>query len=595
METDDHGRLARIGVFFPVLGLFEGAVWWLADPFAVEPLGAARVEYTVVALITAAFLVGRLTWTGRAPSRWAAVMLALGGVVGLVTWLVWGHIPSAETEFRGDGQRALAWAVGAFAFLYILTPFAQIHQQHGRLRFPYEDLFDHSWNNFFIGLVATGFTGALWVVLGVWGALFNLVEISVFSDLFGSRPFAYFCTFTVFGYGLALGRSSEAVIAALRRITLLAGRALLPLTATVALLFALTLPATGLGPLWATGSATPLVLVLLALLALLLNAVFEDGSRAAPYPTALRVVVEAAICVMPLYAAIAIYGTSLRVSQYGLTPQRVYALIFGTIALVYSVGYAAAVVRREGPWIGLLRRVNVAAALLVATITLLVQLWPLDPLRLSAKSQAGRLARGEVAASDFDFATLRFRLGHYGWAELDRLEALEQHPQVDAIRVAIETVRSAPNFWSVRSDSPVADLDRIRFQAVPRGLKVPPAVLEAMARDRTDLGRTLCSERGACLVLGADVDGDDALEFCLLGGVGWFYSACYRRSGPEEWKGIGTLAFRGESSPPSTARIEEWYGGMTEVPIRPSVYHDLVVPGGVLQIVPRGFSARAFD
>jgi len=36
----------------------------------------------------------------------------------------------------------------------------------------------------------------------------------------------------------------------------------------------------------------------------------------------------------------------------------------------------------------------------------------LDPLRLSAESQGRRLAGGEVSAADFDFGTLRFRLGH---------------------------------------------------------------------------------------------------------------------------------------------------------------------------------------
>ena len=88
-----------------------------------------------------------------------------------VTAVVWGHLPASDAAFQGDGQRAFGWSLGAFAFLYVVTPFSQIFQRTGRARFPYPDLFEHSWNNFFVGLVAAAFTGAVWAVLGVWGPL----------------------------------------------------------------------------------------------------------------------------------------------------------------------------------------------------------------------------------------------------------------------------------------------------------------------------------------------------------------------------------------------------------------------------------------
>lgn len=586
-EAEDVGRI-KSSLLFTAMGLAEGIVWWLIDPFG-QDLGTARWGISFAAATTGALLVGRFTWTSREIPRWAAVVAVLGIVIGLVTLSVWGHLPEAGAEFEGDEQRVVAWVLGAFAFLYIVTPFSEIFQRTGQLRFPYTHLFDHSWNNFFIGLVAAGFTAAVWAVLGVWAALFNLVEISLFQDLFTSKPFAYLCTFTVFGYGLAVGRSSEEVIAALRRITLMAGRTLLPLISLVALLFALTLPFTGLGPLWATRSATLLVLVLLTLMAVFLNAVFEDGSREAPYPWIARIVIEAATCIMPLYAAIALYGTSLRVTQYGLTPQRVYALVFGAIAGVYALGYATAVIWRRTPWIGLLKSVNVGAALVVAAAAVLIQLWPLDPLRLSAENQRRRLERRAVAVDDFDFGTLRFRLGHYGWAELHRLEGLQAHPQIERILGAIESVRAAPNFWATQGRKPVADLGAVRFRTLPLGSDVPTAVLKAMGRDRTDLGSGMCQAEDDCLVLAADIDGDGKRDFCILGGFRWFYSACYMQTDTDGWVSIGSLAYRGDGTRPSKEQIEAWYWNRATLPARQSPYRDLILPEGFLQVVPKGF------
>jgi len=572
-----------IRLHFPLIGLLEGLVWWWVDPFGIETAGSARVSACVVFFVTSTALVARFTWDDRSPRRWAALAITIGAIVAAVTWSVWSELPPEGVPYEGDGQRIAAWLLGSFVLLYVTVPFAQIFQGSGRLRFPYPELFEHSWNNFFVGLVAAVFTGAFWVVLGVWGALFNLVGIPFFMDLFQSRPFVYISTFSVIGYGLALGRESEGVISTLRKITLMIAQALLPLLGFIALLFLAALFFTGLDPLWRTGRATPLVLALLALLTLFLNGVFEDGREPPAYPRVALRAIEVAILLMPAYAAIALYGTLLRVSQYGLTPERVYALVFIGVASVYAIGYATAVVLQRRPWIGTLESVNVGTALLLALLAVLVQLPVLDPLRLSAESQASRLRKELVEAKDFDFATLRFRLGHHGWEALQRLEAMEEHPERQAIRNSIQRVRVAESFRRAL-DGQRLDHGSIQLGTLPINLPVPDGLAEAMI-DYRYLPDDACRKMGDCVILGADLDRDGGLEYCLLGGSNWWYTACYSHRGAKGWEAIGSLAYRGPGSRPPREELEARLA-IGPVATRASRYDDLLVSEGVLELVP---------
>ena len=539
-----------------------------------------------VFFVTSAALVARFTWDGAASRsglvRWGAVAAGLGALIGAVTWIVWGHLPKTLVPYHGDDQRIAAWIQGAFVLLYIAVPFAQIFQASGRARFPYSQLFEHSWNNFFIGLVAVFFTAAVWSIVGIWGSLFEVIGIEFFQELFTSLGFVYLCTFASFGLGLSLGRANAAVISTLRRITLMVAQVLLPLVAAIALLFLAALPATGLEPLWQTGRATPLALALSAFFTVLLNGVYEEGERRPDYPSPLIRVLEVAVLLMPAYAAIALYGTGVRVSQYGLTPARFYALLFGAVASIYAVGYSVAVLRHRPPWLGTLKPVNVGAALFVAALAIAVQLPLLDPLRLSAENQAARLREGRVAASEFDFATLRFQLGRHGWEQLAALEVMTAHPEAEIIRESVARVRAAESIWTARQPAR-PDLSPAQFRTLPEDLAFPPGLLEAIARDRSDLSGEHC-ERLGCTLLGVDLERDGGLEYCVWTGSSWRDTPCYRKAAEAgAWEFIGKLAFRGR--PPSRADLEAASrAGRFET--RTPRYRDIITPGGLLELVP---------
>ncbi len=587
------GRLPHMGLTtassrlpFMTIGLGLGIIWWLANPFgwtdAGERVGAHTTAAVLVSFASAAGLLAQFTWTGRDWARWILSAAGVALVIAVVTWQVWSHQPTVPVDYRGDGQRIGVWILGACTFLYIAAPFAQIYQDTGRLRFPYPGLFEHSWTNVFVLLTAALFAGAVWTLLAIWTALFQLLNVSFFRDVFFSPPFAYLATFTVLGYGCSVGRMNESVIRALRRITLMGAYALLPLVALIALLFAGALPVRGLTPLWETGRATPLLLTFLAAIIVLTNAVFEDGASMPRYARVMRIGIEASVLVTPGFAVIAAYGTWLRIDQYGLSPDRVYALLLVLIALLYTIGYAVSVVWRTPPWIGGIQRVNVAVAIVIAGLALAVQLPPLDPLRLSALDQAERLRTQRTPVSEFDFASLRFKLGRYGWEELSSLRQLPSHPDAEVISAAVDRVLLADSYWSARRAPVPSAASEIR--RIPSDLEVTDEFLARML-EQSSQGAN-CVPPNSCAVLGADLDHDGLLELCLISLQSYRKSWCYVQGEAGEPRSIGQLLYSGANRQAWEQALE----ALSDSPIafRRPRYDSIVVHGseGVFEFYP---------
>ncbi|HKJ24985.1 MAG TPA: DUF4153 domain-containing protein [Myxococcota bacterium] len=489
------------------------AIWLLVDAWPDDHAWRA-LAVTGLTFLAVTAAVFHFAWTGAHRGRLVAITLATGALYAAVAgWVGWS-LPTEGLVSRGDGMRALTWVHASLVTLYVLGPFLQIFQRTGRLHFPYRDLFLHGWNNFFVALVGALFVGSLWAVLMLWGALFHLVGIDVFQDLFEKGWFASPVTGAAVGFGIALGREGERVVATLRGITLAVFRGLLPLVAFVALIFLATLPFTGLGGLWDTNHASQLLLIWVALAILFLNAVYQDGAGDDLPPPAIRRLVEAALLAMTAYVAIAAYGISLRIAQYGLTPQRFWGVLATVVLGAYAFGYAAAVLRRGEPWLRMVRVVNLAVALLVAAIGLLAHTPVLDPIGWSARSQFARLAEGRVTAADFDYGYLRFQLGRAGEDRLEALAALDGHPEIDAIRAGVAEARAAHDYWSWQQRNELA-LAPAQFTVFPEGGALPPGLIAFARGSDAFRGGPGCDGDAACVAFAVELDGEAAEEWVL--------------------------------------------------------------------------------
>jgi hypothetical protein len=530
------------------IGAAQGVAFWILVEHWPEAPRTAAICVAVLTFLAVSATIWHFAWTGRDEGRLlrlAAGAGALFGAVGL--WVGW-QLPRPGEAFEGDAARGFTWIGASLACLYVLGPFFQIHQRTGRLRFPYPALFLHSWNNFFIGAVALAFVGALWAVLQLWAALFDLVKIDFFSDLFSERLFVYGVTGAAVGLGVTIGRESERVIETLRRVTLLAFRMLLPLVSFVSLLFLTTLGVTGLGPLWERERASAIVLAWLGIHGLFLNACWQDGTADPPSPRPLRWLVEAGVLCLPAYAGIALYGLGMRIAQHGLTPLRLWGLLLASLFALYAGGYAAAVLYRRGIWLAWLRPVNLVLALLAAGIALAAHTPLLDPLGWSARDQYRRLLQGLTPAADFDYGFLRFQLGRAGDRRLDALGTLGGHRELDAIREGIARARAAGSYWEWQQNRE----PRLRpedLTTYPEGTSPPDGLFAALRSDTDPHEAERCRQSRACFLFSVELDGRPGDEWILRSG--WGRLSAFTHDAGRGWRTLGRF------QPAASEAIEE--------------------------------------
>jgi len=479
-------------------------------PFALE-IFAARLRH-------------RFTWMLA-----AAIAALAGGLSAYAGWIL--DTPDGRFGFfllfALYGALFLAW--------FIALPFTQAFARRGSWKILYTDLFEFSWQNALLLAEAAVFTGVFWLLLFLWGALFKVVNIAFFSELFTQPAFAYPVSSIAFGYAIYLIESHEKIVVTLRRHLLGVFGWLLPLIALIAVLFLLALPFTGLQPLWETGHASSLMLWLQFLFIHFLNSAYEDGQSEPRYPAWLKQVVRFAVFALPIYAALCAYSLGLRVEQHGWTVVRVWGAIATFIAALYGIGYAAAALRRS-PWMGRVAPINVGMAAVVAGVLLLATSPLLDPRRLSAASQAERLRAGSVPAAKFDYDYLRFELGRYG---KDALAELSRDPNQEIAELAsgslVKTARHG------QPGVPPALLAS-RVELHPAGAALDPAFvkyLEGAVKSAPWEHASCLTQAGqpACLMVALDLNADGQPEILTFGG---HPQGVYSRI-DGQWKKVGNL------------------------------------------------------
>lgn len=528
---------------FLATGLIQGLVFWILYSFFNDDMSAP----VKASLISAAFLVAswgiviHFAHNGKNSIKLHVISALTGLVVSIPAFWVWLMQPPRTagkiSSYSGDDFRIFTLPWLFLIVLYVLLPYIQTYQENGRLRFPYTDLFKHSWNNFFIAALALLFTGIYWGLIMLWAGLFSIIGVSFFWDVFISAPFSIITLPTMAGLGVYVARQNDKVILTIRDIALSIFKALTPLLALIALLFLLALPFTGLKPLWDTKSASSLLISLLATMVLFINAVFQDGSRKPSYHGWMRRVVETSLFTMPVFSGIALYSIWLRIGQYGLMPERVYALIFALVLALYSIGYSASVIKKSEVWLGIIQPVNVAVSLLIVILAVLLHTPLLDPLSISASNQYKRLVQGLADAESFDFAALRFKLGQYGHEKLQEIAAQSGLPKPDVVKARTQRAFEAA-FYVAPKKAQEIELKEEHIKVLTPG-KLPDGLIRGIAEWQGGWAEE-CAKKKKCALFSINLDDDEEDEY-VLSPYGESYSLYLFDRVESGWKMAGYL------------------------------------------------------
>lgn len=508
-------------------GLAQGAALYLLYEAAASRAWPASNDQVFAPLVLTTSLVPVLLVAGLGSLRLRTLAVWITAATLIVAALgVYDIFHAPETGLFGPGRGqarmpSFALELASACGLFIANALVVSGEADRAFVAAYGRYFDVAWKQAVQVALTAVFVGVLWGLLALGAALFRLIGIAAFEQLLKTPWFALPVTSLAVALALHVTDIQAGLVRGVRTLALTLLSWLLPLTTVIAAGFVLTLPFTGLDPLWSTHLATPLLLITATALVVLVNAAYQEGAgRAHPVAAVLRGTgVVAAVALTPL-VALAAYAVLLRVRQHGWTPERIVATAAVVVAACYAAGYGVAAMSGR-PWLHGVERTNVAASFTVLAV-LLALLSPLaDPVRIAVADQVARLEAGRTPVEEFDFAFLRFNGGRYGRAELERLRNKSDGP--DAAPIAREALRAltATSAYKVPPATPGGPTPQERAAniavAYPNGQPLPVTFVRQdwnAAPDKTRHWSCLTGFSKCDAVL-VDVDGDGAAEILL--------------------------------------------------------------------------------
>lgn len=422
--------------------------------------------------------------------RWWWAML-FGVMVGAVAGLI--------VYWNGGGWGAWHdWhSASLFLSIAIAVPLFQTARDQGAWRFPYADVHGEAWTNVVLWGACWLFTGVAFALAWLLSSLFDLIGLHFLRDLLRHDWFNALLFGASFGGALGLLRERDGVLRLLQRVVTAVLAVLAPVLGAGLLIFLLALPFTGLNALWdATRSTTPILLGCVIGALILSNAVIGDGAEDEATNPVLRYGAMAlAVAIFPL-SVVAANATALRIGQYGLSPDRLWALVFVALATAYGLAYLLAVVRGGNRWAMMARRSNLRLAFVVALVGLVLATPILGFNALSTADQVARLEGGRVSAAKFDWAALAFDFGDPGKAALRRL-ARSKAPAIAARAKEVATKTDRWEIAGVERTQTDADLLVKRLRVLPAAVPVPLALRQRL----TDWQACRSDRENGCILL----------------------------------------------------------------------------------------------
>lgn len=445
------GLIVGLAAGFAVYGIEE---YWISD--SNEQRAALTALFTVAAFASSLLLLAERGARLRAilPAALIAALLAYPSY-----FLLQASDPNSNLEAF---PAAFWFALGGPLAAYLMTTLAKAALLDGAPP-PYSAVFFHGLTLPLIFAGGAFFALLAFVLIFSWAALLRAMDVDFFHRIFQEPWFMMPFIGAVGGLSIAMMRGLESVLGALRFLLLLFCRIAMPITAVFSLTLIAVLAANGAAPFFAQDYPGAMTLALAFAGMLIFNGVYQNG-KGGPPPAWLRISSIVALLTIPLYAGLAAYAFSLRIGEYGLTPARMIGAAMNGLAALYSIVCLAGVLTELNwngrRWMPLVAPLNTLMAVIWIGVFVALASPLFNPWAMSAASQEQRLLSGKVSAAEFDFGYLRFNLGEYGEAALERLATISDHPEAAAIRAGVAKARAAINDWDYENGAPPGPVQR---------------------------------------------------------------------------------------------------------------------------------------
>jgi hypothetical protein len=479
-------------------GLTGLAIYWIVRPDHYRP----DADAMAVRLALGTFLgIGALIFgflVERTRIHWSAACAAIGGAIVALT-IYWNGpfgLRHSEEPWRiVCAVLAIAIAAPLFQAWRDAHP-ADGAKPAGKFAIPYPEAHSHAWTNVVLWCAAWVFVGVVWAMVLLLSELFRLIGINLLKNLLEQDWAALTLTGAALGAGIGLLRDRDGILRLLQRVVTTILSVLAPVLALGLVVFLAAIPFTGLTPLWdATRSTSPILLGCVIGALSLANAVIGDHASHESRNRLLRASVAAlGIAMLPL-GVIAAISTGLRIQQYGLTPDRLWAVVFTAIACAYGLAYLVVLASRRLGSAPHLRIANLRLAGGLCLVALLLSTPLINFGALSTRDQLARLESGRTPLDKFDWRALRFDFGRSGEAATRRLAATGRTSE---IRAAAKKARDAESRWSldpVTLEPKRPPFPSERLLVLPRGTRLPKDLYDQLN------GYAACGYSGACTVL----------------------------------------------------------------------------------------------
>ncbi|MBQ4845443.1 DUF4153 domain-containing protein [Pseudoalteromonas sp. MMG005] len=386
------------------------------------------------------------------------------------------------------------------------------HSQGWRIN--YAAVIDHA-SKLAITLIFAGFfTLMVWLIFVLWAELFAVINITVFETIFYEPWFIYPMISISHALAVIKVKNNVTVVKTANRLIQALSLSLLPLLIALSSLFLMTLMVQGLQPLWDNGGSA-LIFILLTLILLTLNTALQNDKDKLSAPNSLYIALTLGVLILPTYVGISGYGLYNRVTQYGLSVDRLWGIFICLFLMAYYACYSIVIVKYKALWYQHLGNINTRIGVLLVIALLASQSPLLDFKKISASSQMAYINSGRIAVEDIDLNYFAFSLGMPGKEALISLK--NTYAQNDTVlQKRIDRVLSGETEYAQQqSHKNVNIIDKLDSSIGLPMVELPKQLLVALQSHVQNAHRSLFDSTKLNFIA-VDLYGDSQKEYLLI-------------------------------------------------------------------------------